>query len=84
MLDQTKGEKEDAIQKVRNLSEQEVLHLKNSILSLRQETERLKLEHLDAAQKAISSNANEMNHYKNMISSLRDEIDQKKNTSRRG
>ena len=45
---------------------------------MRQETERLKLEHLDAAQKAISSNANEMNHYKNMISSLRDEIDQKK------
>jgi len=54
-----------------------VCQLKETIGTLRAETERLNNKAIDDVQKVASSNLNEINHYRNMIRSLRDEIDRK-------
>ena len=51
--------------------------LKETIGTLRAETEQLNNKAIDEVQKVASSNLNEINHYRNMVRSLRDEIDRK-------
>ena len=74
--DQLKTEKEIAVQEANKKKEQEVIQLKNTIVNLRHETERLNIQHNEDKQKLISSSSNELNHYKSMVRALRAEIDQ--------
>ena len=76
-LDKAKAENEDSVQKALKTSELEILQRKKTIVSLREDNEKLNHKLIEDAQKISSTNHNEMNHYRNMIRTMRDEIDQK-------